>query len=55
MDLDILRIKIAYIRLRLYILKRLFFLPQNIKNSLAEPLTKEIRLITEEVIRKGIV
>lgn len=55
MDLDILRIKIAYTRLKLYLLKRLFFLPQNIKENLAERLTKDIRLITKEMIRRKLV
>jgi hypothetical protein len=55
MDLDILRIKITYTRLKLYLLKRLFFLPQNVKENLAEKLIKEIRVITKEVIKKGII
>lgn len=53
--MDILRIKIFIARVKLYIFKKMTFLPQRIRNKIAERLFNNIKIITYEMKYKKII
>lgn len=53
--LNILQSRIIITRIKVYLIKKVIFLPQNLKEKILQNLSSQIRSITKEVIDRKII